>query len=67
MSAYNCPFKITDGLIGDNEGDRQDDNKKTASVPIEISKDLKIKKTVNVLDRIDNAYEVLIFLKHSTN
>ena len=61
MSAYNCPFKITDGIDKEDKGDHQDENKKTTSVLIEISRDLKIKQSVTVINQINDPYEVLIF------
>ena len=64
MSARSCPFKITDGLVSVSDQEDQDrKHSRGAYVPIEINQDLKIKRSIEILDGIDDAYKVLYFFK----
>ena len=62
MLARSCSFKIMDGLVSTNDQEDQDGKRsRGAFVPIEINTNLRIKRSIEILDGIDDAYKVLFF------
>ena len=64
MSTSNCPFKITDGLVSTTDQEDQEGKRsKGAYVPIKINENLRIKRSIEILDGVDDEYKVLYFFK----
>ena len=58
MLVRSCLFKITDGLVSTTDQENHDRKcLKVAYVPIEINANLRIKRSIEILDGIDGEYK----------